>query len=61
MAKLGAESLQYLSPIAFDCTKPEISSDGGKFKITKWSCITHPNLARASATQFTSRNACYTL
>ena len=33
MAKLGAESLQYLSPIASEYTKAEISSDGGTFKI----------------------------
>ena len=33
MAKLGAESLQYLSPIASDCTKPEISSVGENSKL----------------------------
>ena len=36
MAKLGAESLQCLSPLASDCTKQEITTDGGEFKITKW-------------------------
>ena len=34
MAKLGAESLQYLSPLASDWTKHEIASD--EFKITKF-------------------------
>ena len=32
MAKLGVESLQNLSPIAFECTKAEISLDGGNIQ-----------------------------
>ena len=61
MVKLEAVSLQKFSPIASEYTKAEITSDGGFSKITKCSYISHPNLAKASSTLFTSRNTCCTL
>ena len=52
MAKLEAASLHTVSPIVSEYTKAEITSDGGLSQTTKWSCITPPNLAVASATLF---------
>ena len=60
MAKLVAVSLQKFSPIASEYTKVETTSDGEFSKVTKFSCISHPNLASTSATLFTSRKVCYT-
>ena len=56
MAKLEAASLHTLSPVVSKYAKFAIKSDGGISQITKWSCITPPSLAIASATSVALSN-----